>query len=176
MYRIIPPLEAKQSLQTTHLQEVRFNFLWSITATSCYSGLVVGTPATGLLVLSSNPYWCRWAVCRPTLPDMDINVDKYPLFWGKILRGVFFLSLCVWYWSCPLNQNRDRISRSDCICRGGQNHVKNPASRWIYRNNVIGLPPVCKIRPCGLQPMKMLHCRLILQPHSSRLCWETAQP
>ena len=86
MYRIIPPLEAKQSLQTTHLQEVRFNFLWSITATSCYSGLVVGTPATGLLVLSSNPYWCRWAVCRPTLPDMDINVDKYPLLWGKILR------------------------------------------------------------------------------------------
>ena len=28
---------------------------------------------------------------------------------------------------------------------------------------------VCEMRPCGLQPMKMLHCRLTLQPYSSRL-------
>ena len=35
---------------------------------------------------------------------------------------------------------------------------------------------VPKMRPCGLQPIKMLHCRLILKPHSSRLSRQTAQP
>ena len=33
-----------------------------------------------------------------------------------------------------------------------------------------------EVRSSGSQPMKMLHCRLMLQPHSSRLCRHTAQP
>ena len=41
---------------------------------------------------------------------------------------------------------------------------------------VVSLRNMCKMCPCGLLPMKMLHCRLILQPHSSRLCWQTTQP
>ena len=28
---------------------------------------------------------------------------------------------------------------------------------------------MCEMQPCGLQQMKMLHCRLILELHSSRL-------
>ena len=38
-----------------------------------------------------------------------------------------------------------------------------------------GFPTLCKMRPCGLQPMKMFHCWLLLQAPSSRLYRRTTQ-
>ena len=38
-----------------------------------------------------------------------------------------------------------------------------------FFQSLVGLRNVCEIQPCGLRPMKMLHCWLILKPHGSWL-------
>ena len=68
------------------------------------------------------------------------------------------------------------------LCRSGHKHVKRSCPRWDWNPRYhysetdalqveprrlwrlcVGLPTVFKMRPCGLEPIKMLHCRLILQ-------------
>ena len=77
------------------------------------------------------------------------------------------------------SQPKSRETIPDHIFRSGQKHVKkyllrcdsNPLPQ-DYGANALpteplqGLRTVCDMR---LQPMKMLHCRLILKPHSSQL-------
>ena len=45
---------------------------------------------------------------------------------------------------------------------------------WFTWHNVICLRTMAKMQPCGLQPIEMLRCWLVLQPHSCRLSWQAA--
>ena len=106
------------------------------------------------------------------------------------------------FWSCLHSQQRHGATphlaeysrHNQHINNNGYKHVKKSVvggrgthdlktlyrlsygSRRLDKSNVIGFRSLGEMRPCGLQPIKMLQCRLSLQLHSSWLCRQTAQP
>ena len=121
-----------------------------------------------------------------------ISSDE-PRWWHKLRKGK---NEAGWYWSCPLNGNRDRIIPlwqhmpmwaevcEKILSTVGLKSTTSKINRQIlyqlshvgYMKYMAGIRNESEMRPCGYQPMKMLHCRLMLQPYSSRLCRQTAQP
>ena len=106
----------------------------------------------------------------------------------------FDLLKSVRYWRCPLGRNWDRIILN--LAEAGTNMWKMPvpggnqthnlmdteqmlywlshSGSWFTWHNVICLRTMAKMQPCGLQPIEMLRCWLVLQPHSCRLSWQAA--
>ena len=87
------------------------------------------------------------------------------------------------HWSCPLSKIERGYLRSGRMCLCRHKHVKNFVPCWVRIRGsiswatvaddisvcVVDFDTVWEMRPCGLPPIKMLHDRLTLLPHSNRL-------